>query len=230
MFKKIITLVLISCCLLPVASRAFSLEPLYATLKPAGRDAEQTFQIKNPGSNPIAIEFRITTREQNIDGKEHRVAADDQFMVYPTQAIVQPGEVQKVRVQWLGNVSPKKELAFRLIAEQLPINLEKDPKTGLKMVMTMIGSIYIRPDNTQSQLQIIEQGMRGQQYQLTIANQGTAHALLEGLHLTLDNGQTLSGDAVSGAEGQNILAGVTRVLSIPVPPGNAQVTGIQFRQ
>lgn len=230
MFKKIITLVLISCCLLPVASRAFSLEPLYATLKPAGRDAEQTFQIKNPGSNPIAIEFRITTREQNIDGKEHRVAADDQFMVYPTQAIVQPGEVQKVRVQWLGNVSPKKELAFRLIAEQLPINLEKDPKTGLKMVMTMIGSIYIRPDNTQSQLQIIEQGMRGQQYQLTIANQGTAHALLEGLHLTLDNGQTLSGDAVSGAEGQNILAGVTRVLSIPVPPGNAQITGIQFRQ
>nr|CAA6809575.1 MAG: Unknown protein [uncultured Thiotrichaceae bacterium] len=235
MNKKIALLLLfLSGLLFSAPGFAFKLEPLYTTLSPSGSGAEKTFRVVNPGGKPIALEFRVTTRQQNIDGKESRQPADDLFMLYPPQAIIPPGKSQKIRVQWLGDTNPQKELAFRLVAEQLPVNLEPNPQTGLKMVMTMVGSIYIRPEGVQSHLTIsgqrIVSGEQGNKLELMVTNRGTAHALLENLGLQLNNGQTLTGEAVQGAEGQNILSGSTRRFYIPAPTTHAQVTGIQHRQ
>jgi fimbrial chaperone protein len=201
---------------------AFELKPLYANLKPNGPAAEQVFRITNNHNNPIAVQFKMTTRQQHANGTETKTPADDLFMVYPPQAVIPVNGTQKVRVQWLGTPNPNKELAYRLVAEQVPVTLNKDKKSGVQMVMTVVGSVYIVPDGVAPALQVSQLHRRGNQLAFTVSNNGTQHAMLNNLQIQLSNGAQnlqLNGTQVTGANGKNVLAGSSRQLNIPYPQG-----------
>lgn len=203
----------------------FELKPLYANLKPSGPAAEQVFRITNNHNNPIAVQFKMTTRQQHVNGTETKTPADDLFMVYPPQAVIPVNGSQKVRVQWLGTPNPNKELAYRLVAEQVPVTLNKEKKSGVQMVMTVVGSVYIVPDGVTPSLQVSNLHRNGNRLAFTVNNTGTQHAMLNNLQIQLSNGAQslqLSGHQVAGANGKNILAGSSRQLSIPYP-GNTPV-------
>ena len=201
---------------------AFGLKPLFASLSPTGAGAEHVFRITNTGDKPIAVQFSTTTREQKADGTETQKAADDAFMIYPPQAVIAPNKTQKVRVQWLGKQNPTKELAYRFIAEQVPVNLSKGKSSGVQMVMTVVGSIYITPKGVAPKLSINNLRRVGSQLVFSVQNSGTQHALLDNLKIDLSNrGQTvqLSGQQVAEIAGKNILAGSQRDFSIAYPAG-----------
>ncbi len=203
---------------------AFGLKPLFASLSPTGAGAEHVFRVTNTGDKPIAVQFSTTTREQNADGTETQKTADDVFMIYPPQAVIAPHKTQKVRVQWLGDQNPQKELAYRFIAEQVPVNLSKGKSSGVQMVMTVVGSIYITPKGVQPKLSINNLRRSGNRLVFSVQNSGTKHALLENLKIDLSGkGQTmrLSGQQLVEIEGKNILAGAQRELSIAYPAGVA---------
>jgi len=209
---------------------AFELKPLYANLKPSGPGSEQVFRITNNHDKPIAVQFKMTTREQHSDGTESKHPADDLFMVYPPQAVIPVNKTQKVRVQWLGDHSPSKELAYRLIAEQVPVTLDKEQKTGVQMVMTLVGSVYIVPDGVAADLQISNLQQVGNRLNFVVSNNGTQRAMMNNLSIQLSNGSqqmTLSGAQVAGADGKNVLAGSNRSLSIPYPGGLSLGSGWQ---
>ena len=201
---------------------AFGLKPLFASLSPTGAGAEHVFRVINTSDKRIAVQFSTTTREQNADGTETQKAADDAFMIYPPQAVIAPNKTQKVRVQWLGEQNPTKELAYRFIAEQVPVNLSKEQNSGVQMVMTVVGSIYIVPKDVEPKLSINNLRRSGDKLVFSIQNSGTKHALLDNLKIDLSNqAQTvqLSGKQVAEIEGKNILAGGQRELSIAYPAG-----------
>ncbi len=220
MFKITSFIVFLSLSLLSPRLFAFGLKPLFASLAPAGAGAEQVFRVTNTGDAPIAVQFRVTTREQAIDGTESQKAADDSFMVYPPQAVIAPNKTQKVRVQWLGEQNPSKELAYRFVAEQVPVNLSKGESTGVQMVMTVVGSIYISPKGTTPKLVVSNLHRSGNKLAFSVKNSGTKHALLDNLKINLSHQQQtlqLSGAQVAEVEGKNILAGAQRNFSIAYP-------------
>ncbi|MCK5918182.1 MAG: molecular chaperone [Cocleimonas sp.] len=201
---------------------AFGLKPLFATLSPAGAGAEHVFRVTNTGDKPIAVQFSTTTREQKADGTETQTAADDAFMIYPPQAVIAPNKTQKVRVQWLGEQNPTKELAYRFIAEQVPVNLSKGKSSGVQMVMTVVGSIYIAPKGVEPKLSMNNLRRSGNKLVFSVQNSGTKHALLDNLKIDLSSqGQSvqLSGKQVAEIAGKNILAGSQRNFSIAYPAG-----------
>ena len=201
---------------------AFELKPLYASLAPSGAGAEKVFRVSNTSDKPIAVQFKTTTRKQHPDGTEEQSNADDLFMIYPPQAVIPAHKTQKVRVQWLGEQNPKKELAYRFVAEQVPVKLSKRDSTEVQMVMTLVGSIYIEPQGVNPQLDVSNIRQSGNKLIFTVRNTGTKHAMLENLTINLlgDGKQLeLRGKQVFGAEGKNILAGSYRDLSIPLPQG-----------
>ena len=205
---------------------AFGLKPLFTTLSPSGAGAESVFRVTNTGDSPIAVQFGTTTREQRVDGTESQKTADDSFMIYPPQAVIAPNKTQKVRVQWLGKQNPSKELAYRFVAEQVPVNLSKDKSTGVQMVMTVVGSIYIKPKGVTPKLSVSNLRRSGDKLAFSVKNSGTMHALLENLKIDLSNKQQqtvqLGGKQVAEVEGKNILAGAQRDFSIAYP-ANANI-------
>ena len=219
--------VLASSLALPAA--AFKLTPIEMEFAPSGRGATQTFVIENPGSAPEAIELRTYTRDMDAAGEDILVEDIDNFVVFPAQVILQPGQEQAIRVQWIGDPAPSQELAYRLIAEQLPIDLGEAQEEGgqMKLLVRYIASLYVVPDGAKPDVSLLSAGPAadGAGLELVFENTGSAHALLSDLELTINGGGNqvvLTKDQLETVAGQNVLAGHTRHFVMPWPAGIAQ--------
>ena len=127
----------------PSAAEAFKFSPIEMVFAAAGRGATRTFQITNAHDQPIAVEIRIAARSMTLNGEDVLSDAEDLFVAFPSQAIVFPGKSQSIRVQWLGDPSPERELAFRMVAEQLPIDLDREIGDGarLRLLVRYVASL-----------------------------------------------------------------------------------------
>ena len=198
---------------------AFNFTPIDATLRPSGSGATQTFSVENPSPSPVAVEITMFTREMTPEGDDVLEAADDVFTVYPSQLILQPGGRQSVRVQWTGPAELSQERAFRLIAEELPINLAEDDEegAGLDLLVRYVASVYVQPTGAEARLSI-EPEVADENVVIVIQNQGTMRAVLRDEDYAL----YADGQAVEFDEAQresmaaiNVLADHTRRIVIP---------------
>jgi len=211
---------------------AFKLEPISRVFEPAGAGATQSYQVINDSAEQIAVELSIAERKISLEGQETTESADDDFLVYPSQIVLPPQGVQSVRVTWLGNPNPEKELAYRMIAEQLPINLNNPEESqaettsgAVKVMFRYMGSVYIRPKNAESKVVLNgithEKGTDGNdRLVITFDNQGTRRAVLSELNLNLTSQGsqlTLKPEQLEGVNNGVILAGNQRRFSMPWP-------------
>lgn len=199
---------------------ALQMNPLSVVVRPAGGGTKQSFRVTNESNLPIAVQFSVKTRQQ-VNNKEVRRPADRDFMIYPAQTIIPPKSTQKVRVEWLGGGNVPREKAYRLIAEQVNVSLGKE-QTGVKMLMTLVGALYVQPKNTRSNVQVRAVQRHGNKLAITLMNTGTRHQLMNFATLTLRNGKrviTLKGKDLNGLSGNNVLAGSTQRFFIPLPKG-----------
>jgi len=205
--------------LIHVPGFAFNFTPIDATLRPAGSGATQTFSVENPSPSPVAVEITMHTRDITIDGEDILAPADDLFVVYPSQLILQPGGRQSVRVQWIGVDELNQEQAFRLIAEELPISLGEDDEAGagLDLLVRYVASIYVQPQGAEARLSI-EPESTDEGVALMVRNQGTMRAILraEDYALYADGEQVeFDQEQLESLVAANVLAGNSRRLMIP---------------
>ena len=141
------------------------------------------------------MQISVVRREQAEDGTETLPEADDAFLVFPAQLILLPKEKRTVRVQWLGPVKPEKELAYRLVAEQLPVDLGRagDTENSLRLLVRYQTAIYIVPSGIRSNVPrdlVVQRAepsrdQNGQQtMDVYVANYGLAHVQIRNAQLT----------------------------------------------
>lgn len=206
---------------------AFKMTPIVLYFKSAGRDAARAITLENPSNEPEAIELSVHAREMSLDGEDVLTPAEDDFIVTPSQIILMPGQQQTVRVQWLGG-SVEKERAFRLVAEQLPIDMsESDAQGGrVRFLVRYVASLYVAPDNAAPAVAVadaeIARTEAGKALAFTVENSGASHAALSDLALTVftsaDETPLLSLGAaeVGDVSGAIVLAEHARRFVIPV--------------
>lgn len=217
------TLLLSTLLSLSLPAFAFKLTPIEAEFAPA-RQALQTFKVDNiGGAGPVAIELTVHARRMARDGSDALTPASDDFVVFPDQIVLQPGETQSVRVQWTGDQQPAQELAYRLVAEQLPIELGSNGanRSGLKLMVKYLAALYVRPADPAAILTAdIRPDTRaaGKFAVLSVRNSGNAHLVLQSpmvlIHVA---GQQieLTPEQRDAVHGKNVLAGVERELLLP---------------
>jgi fimbrial chaperone protein len=202
-------------------ANALQMNPLSVVLTPSGGGAKQSFRVTNESNKPIAVQFSITTRQQ-LNNKEIRRAADKDFMIYPAQTIIPAKTTQRVRVEWLGAGNLPREQAYRLIAEQVYVSLEKQKQSGINMLMTLVGALYVQPNSTKSNVQVKAVQRHGNKLAIILTNTGTRHQLMNYSTLTLRYGKKtiiLKDKDLQGINGNNVLAGATKRFFIPLPKG-----------
>lgn len=217
-----------------LAGAAFHLAPMQTIFAPVGRGTTQSFDVVSTGTQPVAVEIHMVKRIVAPDGTEINPNADDEFIVYPPQILLNPGERQRVRVTWLGNPEPAQELTYRIVAEQLPINLGQiEAQQGgrsviIKTLFEYVGSVYITPRNAQPNIQLdslvaVSNPQGGTQLKVTLVNQGNRHQIMRGVSLTVqgDNGDVIqfSPAQLKAIAGENMLAGMRREFLLPLPNG-----------
>jgi fimbrial chaperone protein len=220
-------------------AQAYRVEPMSVELEPSGRHSQNAFRIYNDGSEPLAVEVRLARRTIAEDGTETLTPIGDELILFPPQMIVRPGQSQAVRVQWKGPPTLDREQNYRIITEQLPVNLERARVGNALIGMTLRyqGTLYVRPARAKpavgvEQARIERAANGGSQLAITLVNTGTRHAILgSNLEVTVRAGQqsvTLAGEKTGPLLGANLLAGGRRSFVVPLPAalpaGAAEVT------
>jgi len=217
---------------------AFVFSPMSVQFESKGPGATQSFTIENDGETPAPIEISVVPRRMDLDGKETYAkdpATTKLFLIYPPMVMLKPKEKRVVRVTWAGGDAPKqsgKELAFRLIAEQLPLSPPKKDKKSQKttdaqiqMLLRYVGAIYISDDSFSPQLKlqkaaVLTRGKAPAELEIILDNQGTAHQVLSTISLDVTGPKgvvSLGASEIPAISSQNVLAKSSRRFVIPLP-------------
>lgn len=204
---------------------AFTLIPMSTTLDPKGMGTAQNFRLDNSSSNRVAFQISVLTRDMDENGNETNQSAAALFTVFPPQGAIAPGKSQNVRLVWKGPANPDRELAFRLVAEELPVNFTPEAgKAQIKVLLRYMAAVYVAPRNVKSSLQV---GgcvrTETNTYVLTVTNSGTAHRVLREPKLSLTDPQgqrrEVPSEALQPVASENVLAGRTRRFVLTLPGG-----------
>jgi fimbrial chaperone protein len=210
------------------SASAFQITPITQDFTPTGRGASQNFQIVNDRDEQVTVTVNIASREVDVNGNEV-MKPTGEFTVFPTEVVVPPKSTQVVRAKWIGDSAPSSELAYRLVAEEVPLKVRRDtPGASIYMTVRYVGSLYVVPKGVRANVKVLSAepivGADGKtRLQVLVENSGTAHAILDNPTLTVKSGaviKQLAGPALDGNMlEENVLSQHTRKFVVNWPEG-----------
>lgn len=185
------------------------------------------FTLFNESKKSIAVVSEITKRIISEDGRETNPEADDDFMVFPDQLIIKPGEKRAVQVTWLGKRKVQVEEAYRFVAEQLPIDVQfgkKKKNSNIKILLKYRAAFYLTPKAARSRVKLENKDVlvEKETFKLELINEGNKHELLRNYKLIVkgkEKEEVISFKSIKKLYGENLLAKSKRIFSIPIPKG-----------
>jgi fimbrial chaperone protein len=204
---------------------AYQVTPMIYDLAPTGPKAASVIRITNTQDQPITVEIEAEERLFDEGGKESRKPAENKFVLFPPQAIVQPGATQAVRVQYVGPQTLEKSETYTVTVKQVPVQLPNDGKTGVQFVFNFSTVANIVPPGAKAQIAAYSEPLTlspdGKTLRLTLRNTGTKYANLSRSSVELAGGAyrtTVKDEEWRKALGTSwILPGGTRVIELPKP-------------
>lgn len=201
---------------------AFKFSPMSATIRPNLKNNSSLFYLENDSDQPIAVQVSLAKREMTLEGAEVNSKISDELILYPSQLIIPASEKRSVKVTWTGKDVPAKEQAYRVISEQLPIDLDKNKskKASIKLLLRYVAALYIAQDDFTSSIAIDEIRKTDKEVILRVHNSGKRHQVLANLNLKFINSKTnkevlLSAEDLKGMSGENVLAESKRIFTFP---------------
>jgi len=167
-------------CVAAVASAgSFSIDPVRISLCEARPSA--VMRVENRGDAAITVQLQTFSWSQ----AEHRDALtlSRDLLATPQVFRLRPGQVQVVRIALLRPVDDKRELAYRLLLDEVPPPPAADFR-GLQMALRISMPVFVQARASATAdlaAAVIE---RDGQRRLQLVNRGHAHVQLNSLSLT----------------------------------------------
>lgn len=198
----------------PSPARAYQVEPMIYDLKPAGAGAATIVRVRNDETLPLTIEMVVEKRRFDENGVESRIPADDDFLLFPLQAVIQPGRTQAIRVQYIGPPNLAASETYLVTVKQVPVELPEAARTGVQMVFNFSTQASIVPDGAKPQVDLAATSREGGDLVVRLRNSGTRYANIATSRLSV-GGKTLEGEAWRQALRTSwLLPGTDRVIRL----------------
>lgn len=169
-------------------SIAQTVEPMIFELEPLGARSTESLRIQNPGSGPITVE--VTAMKLVLDelGNETNTPADDDFLIYPPQTIVQADSTQVVKVKYVGDPTIQTSQAYRIVINQLPVDLKTSDASGLSILTKFLTVANVSPPKTRPDLKITDiEAYQDKEWLLTVENTGNRFGALSDTSWEIEN-------------------------------------------
>ena len=219
---------------------AMAVQPVVIDLTTAGRGMSQTITVDNSFDRPLPVELRAEALELTPEGVRATGKDSGELAVFPPQAMIQPGQRQAFRVQYVGDPALAGSRHFFVTVAQLPVQTEQSG-SNVQLLYNFQVLVSVSPDGAKPALAIgaaeIGRDAEGAPAPvLTITNDARAHGYLSrGRLLVIQQdaaGKEVFRKQLSGPEIQQTLgyglvgAGQTRRVTLPVklPSADGRVT------
>jgi len=201
----------------------FSVEPFILVLHGNAGQLTGWVTLKtNQNNKPVAVELAVHRRVLDEQGIEDQNSPEsNQLVVYPSEAVVFPGEPVKVQISWAGNSKPDRDMAFTLVASEVPLNLNKGTDNPSEVNANISTLVRYRA------VVAIETGLKGrlvvksaqmntnkQSVDIQVENAGLGRVPTDGMNLMI---RGVKYPEFLGKNGNSIMPGEVRNFTLQIP-------------
>jgi P pilus assembly chaperone PapD len=132
---------------------AFSINPMFISMKPAGAQTRALVTVTNSAPKPMPVRASVSELVMDANGQTKSIPNSNDFIVFPPQAIIAPRGKQSFRVQWRGQPNLPQGKTYELTVAQVlakdnrPQNDKKETSIQIQLAMAF-GAIINMPAAT----------------------------------------------------------------------------------
>lgn len=209
---------------------AMTVQPVVINLATSGRDMAQIVTVENTFATPLPVEIRVEELSLAADGVHGTGKDDGDLLIFPPQALIQPGQTQSFRVQYVGDPELARSKHYYATVAQLPVKLPEG-QSAIQILYNFQVLVSVAPGGVKPALKIdaaeIAHNEAGKPVPaLTLSNASAAHGYLSQGRLRIVQRdvagkevfkRTLSGPEVQQTIGFGLVgAGQTRRVLVPI--------------
>lgn len=209
---------------------AMTVQPIVVNLSTSGRGMTQLVTVENTFAAPLPVEIRIEELSLESDGVKGTGKDSGDLLVFPVQAMIQPGQTQTFRMQYVGDPDLPKSKHFYATVAQLPVELPQG-QSAIQILYNFQVLVSVSPQGAKPDLKVsaaaVGHDNAGKPVPVvTLSNASNAHGYLSQGRLRIvqrDSAgkevfrRTLSGPEIQQTIGFGLVgAGQTRRVQIPV--------------
>lgn len=127
------------------AVNAYEVTPMSLVLDETGRNSTGTFRIRNTNQMPLTLELSAVRRILEDGYYDVVEPADEDFLLMPPQAYIEPGQFQIFRVRYMGEEQLSQSIGYRVVFRQLPVDLSHIEGDRVQFLMNVHAPVYVSP-------------------------------------------------------------------------------------
>ena len=226
------------------ASPAWSMtvQPVVIDLSVSGRGMSQVITVENTFATPLPVELRVEELMFDETGVKSTGKPSEDLLIFPPQALIQPGQTQTFRIQYVGDPDLKASKHYYVTVAQLPVKLPEG-QSAIQILYNFQVLVSVSPAGAKPALAIqsaeVGKNAEGKPAPvLTLANPSAAHAYLSNGRLRIIQTdasgkevfrKTLSGPEIQqtigfGLVGANQVRRMTLPIVLPTEGGKLDVS------
>jgi fimbrial chaperone protein len=187
--RRLVVAASAACLLLaPAADASMRVNPLIVYMNPTAQGSSSVVQLTNVTDADLPVDVSVVKRTI-VDGLEVDTPADDDFIVFPPQMIIRPGQTQALRIQWIVGAVPATSESYYVYVTQVPAALQPG-MSGVKVSYRFGVSVHMVPPNTRPDLHVVSirpmtnaQNVAG--FELALRNDGNRFARMSEHEMTM---------------------------------------------
>jgi len=189
-FKSLIALLFFASVIVAQSAFAQRVQPMVYELDATGSGASTSLRVENTKSVPMTLEFVASKIQLDEFGGETSELAEDDFLIFPPQALIKPGKAQVIRVKYIGDPQIETSQAYRISVKQLPVNLDKSGATGVAMLVNFHTLANVVPKSSEAALSVTNiVAADSNMWSITVENKGNRYARLSKTRWLVQNTQ-----------------------------------------
>lgn len=183
----------------PALAEAARVSPMIVELEPTGRASVARVELTNDSERSIPFEVRMMLGEISEEGELTLTPAEENFLVFPAQSIVESKSQQVFRIQYVGEPDLAKSEIYYMSIQQVPVAIESEA-SQVQVVINYNVLVNVVPDGVsplpavRSIEAVVEEEKPG--IRIRLANDGTRY-FMAGLSEWSIEGTTEAGEAFS---------------------------------
>jgi fimbrial chaperone protein len=208
---------------------AMTVQPIVVNLSTSGRGMAQVVTVENTFAAPLPVEIEVEELTLESDGVKGTGIESEDLLVFPRQAMIQPGQTQTFRMQFVGGDLAKSKHYYATV-KQLPVQLPQG-QSAIQILYNFQVLVSVSPQGAKPDLKVagatLGHDAAGKPVPVvTLSNASVAHGYLSNGRLRIVQHdaagkevfrRTLSGPEIQQTIGFGLVgAGQTRKVQIPV--------------
>ncbi len=217
--------------ILPIqTAAAMTVQPVVVDLQTSGGRMSQVVTVENTFSTQLPVEIQIQELELTPTGVKQTGKDPGDLLVFPPQALIEPGQTQTFRIQYVGDPALARSKHYYITVAQLPIKLPEG-QSAIQILYNFQVLVSVSPSGIKPNI-VVDSATIGKNpagkpiAMVSVHNDSVAHGYLANGHLRIaefdSSGKEVFAKTLSGAEIQQSMGfglvggGQARTVAVPI--------------